>query len=99
MKALEIEFVKGTLHVNGRPASAWVEDVERLEAEKAAAGSDIADAWADALRFRWMCRYPDWHFIEHLCRQTSASTSAEFLAELRRVIDARRSVELDIFFY
>ena len=44
MKALEIEFVKGTLHVNGRPASAWVEDVERLEAEKAAAAQAKADA-------------------------------------------------------
>ena len=55
----------------------------------------LQDDCADALRFRWMCRYPDWHFIEHLCRQTNASTSAEFLADLRRVIDARRSVELD----
>lgn len=54
----------------------------------------LADDIADALRFRWLCRYPDWHFIEHLCRQTTASTSAEFLADLRRVIDARRSVEL-----
>lgn len=53
-----------------------------------------SDATADAVRFRWLCRYPDWHFIEHLCRQTTASTSAEFLADLRRVIDARRSVEL-----
>ena len=54
----------------------------------------LADDTADALRFRWLCRYPDWHFIEHLCRQTTASTSTDFLADLRRVIDARRSVEL-----
>lgn len=66
-------------------ACARAGDIERAK---------LADDTADALRFRWLCRYPDWHFIEHLCRQTTASTSAEFLADLRRVIDARRSVEL-----
>ena len=60
-------------------------------------GETRADDVADAVRFRWMCRYPDWHFIEHLCNQTNASTSTEFLADLRRVIDARRSVELGPF--
>lgn len=57
----------------------------------------LVDDTADALRFRWMCRYPDWHFIEHLCRHTTASTSTEFLDDLRRVIDARRSVALNAF--
>ena len=78
-------------------ACARAGDIERAK---------LADDTADALRFRWLCRYPDWHFIEHLCRypdwhfiehlcrQTTASTSAECLADLRRVIDARRSVEL-----
>lgn len=59
-----------------------------------AASARNQDDTADAVRFSWLCEHPDWHFIEHLCRQTTASTSAEFLADLRRVIDARRSVEL-----
>lgn len=49
---------------------------------------------ADALRFRWLCAHPDWHFIERLCREFVADSNMEFLTELRRVIDARRSVEL-----
>jgi hypothetical protein len=52
------------------------------------------DVNADALRFRWLCEHPDWHFIEHLCREFVADSSQEFLTGLRRVIDARRSVEL-----
>lgn len=49
---------------------------------------------ADAIRFRWLCEHPDWHFIEHLCREFVADSSMEFLTELRRVIDARRAVDL-----
>jgi hypothetical protein len=55
------------------------------------------DAAADALRFRWLCEHPDWHFIERLCREFVADSSTEFLRGLRRVIDARRSVELGPF--
>ena len=60
-------------------------------------GETHADDVADATRFRWMFRYPDWYFIEHLCNHTNATTSAEFLADMRRVIDARRSVDLNAF--
>jgi len=56
-----------------------------------------ADERADAIRFRWLCEHPDWHFIERLCREFAADSSSEFLAGLRRVIDARRAVELDPF--
>ena len=55
---------------------------------------DNPDVVADAVRFRWLCRHPDWHFIESLCREFAADSSAAFLTEIRRVIDARRSVEL-----
>lgn len=55
------------------------------------------EAVADALRFRWLCDHPDWHFVERLCREFVADSNMEFLIELRRVIDARRSVELDPF--
>lgn len=55
------------------------------------------DCDADALRFRWLCEHPDWHFIERLCREFVADSSMEFLTELRRVIDARRSVDLGTF--
>lgn len=55
------------------------------------------DVVADALRFRWLCEHPDWHFIERLCREFVADSNMEFLTELRRVIDARRSVELTPF--
>ncbi len=55
------------------------------------------DVAADALRFRWLCAHPDWHFIEHLCREFAADSSMEFLTELRRVIDARRSIDLGPF--
>lgn len=58
---------------------------------------DNPDVVADALRFRWLCEHPDWHFIERLCREFVADSSMEFLTELRRVIDARRSVELGPF--
>ncbi len=56
---------------------------------------DNPDVVADAARFRWLCAHPDWHFIERLCREFAADSSMEFLAALRRVIDARRAVELD----
>ena len=55
------------------------------------------DDTADAVRFRWLCEHPDWHFIERLCREFAADSNMEFLAELRRVIDARRSVDLGPF--
>lgn len=58
---------------------------------------DGHDVMADALRFRWLCEHPDWHFIERLCRGFVADSEMEFLTELRRVIDARRSVELSNF--
>jgi hypothetical protein len=56
---------------------------------------DTPDTLADALRFRWLCEHPDWHFMERLCREFVADSSMEFLTGLRRVIDARRSLELD----
>jgi hypothetical protein len=52
---------------------------------------------ADALRFRWLCENPDWHFIERLCQEFIADSSMKFLTELRRVIDARRAVDLNAF--
>lgn len=55
------------------------------------------DVVADAARFRWLCAHPDWHFIERLCREVVADSSMEFLTEMRRVIDARRAVDLDPF--
>jgi hypothetical protein len=58
---------------------------------------DATDDQADAIRFRWLCDHPDWHFVEHLCREFVADSSREFLSEMRRVIDARRSVELGPF--
>jgi hypothetical protein len=57
----------------------------------------LTDETADALRFRWLCEHPDWHFIERLCREFAADSSMEFLAGLRRVIDARRAGELGPF--
>ena len=54
----------------------------------------LLDDQADAMRFRWLCAHPDWHFIERLCREFVADSNMDFLTELRRVIDARRSVEL-----
>ena len=81
-KVLEIE--------EGIYAEVW-------EAMQAAAPKTHTDDAADALRFRWLCENPDWHFIERLCREFVADSSMEFLAELRRVIDARRSVELGAF--
>jgi hypothetical protein len=57
----------------------------------------LRDATADALRFRWLCAHPDWHFIERLCQEFVADSSMEFLVEFRRVIDARRAVELAAF--
>ena len=62
-----------------------------------AASARNEDDAADALRFRWLCDHPDWHFVERLCREFVADSSMEFLVELRRVIDARRSVELGPF--
>mgnify|MGYP000069414592 CR=1 FL=1 len=62
-----------------------------------AASARNEDDTADAVRFRWLCEHPDWHFIERLCRQFVADSNMEFLAELRRVIDARRSMELGPF--
>ena len=59
-----------------------------------AASARHEDEAADALRFRWLCEHPDWHFVERLCREFVADSNMEFLVELRRVIDARRSVEL-----
>jgi hypothetical protein len=56
-----------------------------------------ADDRADAIRFRWLCDHPDWHFLERLCWEVVADTTDEFLREMRRVIDARRSVELGPF--
>ena len=53
------------------------------------------DMVADGRRFRWLCEHPDWHFLERLCREFAADSSMEFLTEMRRVIDARRSIELD----
>ncbi len=55
---------------------------------------DNPDVVADAARFRWLCAHPDWHFIERLCREFAADSGMAFLAEMRRVIDARRSLEL-----
>lgn len=34
MDVLEIEFVRGVLHLNGRPAGDWVAEVYRLRAER-----------------------------------------------------------------
>jgi len=68
-----------------------------LSAQPVAGAVAQQDQQADALRFRWLCEHPDWHFIERLCREFVADSRMEFLAELRRVIDARRSVELGPF--
>jgi hypothetical protein len=62
-----------------------------------AASARNQDDTADAVRFRWLCEHPDWHFVERLCREFVADSNMEFLAELRRVIDARRSMELGPF--
>ena len=43
---------------------------------------------------RWQELNPDWHLIERLCREFAADSGMAFLAEMRRVIDARRSLEL-----
>lgn len=56
-----------------------------------------SDVIADATRFRWLCENPDWHFIERLCREFAADSSKEFLIGMRRVIDARRSIDLGPF--
>jgi len=62
-----------------------------------AASAGAEDDRADAMRFRWLCEHPDWHFIERMCWEFVADSNMEFLVELRRVIDARRSVELGPF--
>lgn len=74
----------------------WHHGASTAQAEPAAAAAQEDDR-ADAIRFRWLCEHPDWHFIERLCREFVADSSMEFLVELRRVIDTRRSVKLGPF--
>lgn len=94
-----LEIRDALLPAQGEPFDCVAFAVEIVKAERARAADVInnPDMEADAARFRWLCAHPDWHFIERLCREFVADSSMEFLAELRRVIDARRAVELDAF--
>jgi hypothetical protein len=46
VKTLEIEFVKGALHLNGRPAQFWLDECERLSDAVRSARADEAQCWA-----------------------------------------------------
>ena len=46
MKALEIEYVKGALHLNGRPATFWIDECDRLTEAVRFARADEACRWA-----------------------------------------------------
>lgn len=49
MKALEVEFVNGTLHLNGKPAQQWIDEATKSE-RRAIAFGDIVQSQVIAMR-------------------------------------------------
>ncbi len=49
--------------------------------------SQYAALTADAERYRCLCRHPDWHFIEKLCRSFVAKDAARFKLGLDGALD------------
>lgn len=93
MDVLEIEFVRGVLHLNGRPAGDWVQEVYRLRDENSRlAAGQCTGAVADEGGRPYCAEAARLQDEADLCRNDGASDIAALLDEAVEALRVERVV-------